>query len=104
MSLLELDTRNFVRARLNYLVRTEKKPYSYTFDPPEGVPARFGELDAVDNVVIRNGRPFTEEFALDVQGFALRRHETAVEDFYCEDEVKDVYYPEVEDLLKSATG
>jgi hypothetical protein len=104
MSLLELDTRNFVRATLNYLVRTEKKPYSYTFDPPEGVPARFGELDAVGDVVIRNGRPFADEFALDAQGFALRRHDTAVEDFYNEDEVKDVYYPEVEDLLKSATG
>jgi hypothetical protein len=104
MSLLELDTRNYVRATLNYLVRTEKKPYSYTFDAPEGVPARFGELDTVDDVVIRNGRPFAEEFALDAQGFALRQHKTAVGNFYDEDEVKDVYYPEVEDLLKSATG
>lgn len=78
MSLLELDTRNYVRATLNYLVRTEKKPYSYTFDAPEGVPARFGELDTVDDVVIRNGRPFAEEFALDAQGFALRQHKTAV--------------------------
>ena len=36
-----------VRTTLNYLVRTERKPYSYTFEPPEGKPARYGEVNSV---------------------------------------------------------
>ena len=32
------------------------------------------------------------------------RHETAVSDFYDDDEVRTVYYPEVEHILKQATG
>jgi hypothetical protein len=104
MSLIELDTRNAVRATLNYLFRTETKPYSYTFEPPPGVPARYGKVDTVENVVIRNGRPFANEFSLDAQGFALLPHRTAVENFYDGQEIEDIYYPEVEQLLKVTTG
>jgi hypothetical protein len=104
MSLQELDTHNAVRATLNYLLRTEKKPYHYTFEPPHGVPARFAEINPVENVVIRNGRPLAGDFSLDAQGFELHRHNTAVENFYDEEEIRDVYYPEVEEFLKSVTG
>ena len=44
------------------------------------------------------------KLSLDINGFVLTEHETAVKDFYDSDEVKSVYYPEVERLLKRVTG
>jgi hypothetical protein len=55
-------------------------------------------------VSIRNGRPIIAELSRDKQGFVLVRHQTAVSNFYDEQEVRAVYYPEVERLLKRATG
>lgn len=104
MGLSVLDSRASVRATLNYLIRTEKKPYAYTFEPPAGIPARYGEVNAVEGVPIRDARPLIGLTSLDAEGFELRGHDTAVNDFYGEDEVKHIYYPEVEGLLKEATG
>ncbi len=98
------DTLKGVRATLNYLVRTEKKPYTYTFEPPAGVASRYGEMNAVENVLIRDARPLAGSLSLDEQGFALRRHESRVQDFYSEDELRRTYYPEIEQLLKQETG
>jgi hypothetical protein len=42
--------------------------------------------------------------SLDEQGFRLAHHETAMRDFYDRAEVETVYYPEIEVLLKQATG
>ena len=55
-------------------------------------------------ISIRDGRPIIAELSLDKQGFVLVRHQTAVSNFYDEQEVRAVYYPEVERLLKQATG
>ena len=105
MSLSTLDSRRIgVRATLNYLFRTEKKPYAYTFEPPAGVPARSGEVDAIENVLIRDARSFANLFSLNGAGFELHAHESIVRDFYDEDEVLDIYYVEVEELLLKATG
>jgi hypothetical protein len=45
-----------------------------------------------------------EGLSLDKEGFQLVRHETAVQDFYDRAEVEKSYYPEIEALLKEATG
>jgi hypothetical protein len=42
--------------------------------------------------------------SLDANGFALVQHRSAVQDFFDDEEVRRVYYPEVERLLKQATG
>jgi hypothetical protein len=55
-------------------------------------------------VPIHNGRAISDELSLDRQGFELHHHETSVVNFYDADEVRAVYYPEVENLLKSITG
>jgi hypothetical protein len=98
------DAAQTVRATLNYLVRTDQKPYAYTFEPPEGVPARTGQVDAVPDVSIRDARPIADQLSLDEQGFVLRRHKTAVSDFYDEEQLCTVYYAEIDRLLKVATG
>jgi len=42
--------------------------------------------------------------SLDGAGFELRPHATAVSSFYDDEEVRTIYYPEVEQLVKVATG
>ena len=63
---------------------------------------RGGKLDS-HRAVIRNGR-LHGEFALDREGFRFVRHDTKVADFYQEDEVRRVYYPEMEALVKAESG
>lgn len=53
---------------------------------------------------IYNGRPLIPHLSLDREGFQLWDRPTRVRDFYDADEVRSVYYPETEDLLKQATG
>ena len=92
-----------VVASLNYLAEATPKPVNYAYDPPVGVPRQSGNHMA-QNVAIHNGREVLGELSLDTNGFVLANHETVVRDFYDPDEVKSVYYPEVERLLKRMTG
>ena len=51
-------------------------------------------------VPIRDGRLIINELSLDKQGFFLLRNQSAVADFYDEQEVRAVQYPEVERLVR----
>lgn len=104
MNIHPLDQLAGVRATLHYLKRTAAKPYSYTFEPPPGVPPRSGDVNSVENILIRDGRAVADSLSLEEQGFAFRRHDTQVKDFYDEGEIRAVYYPEVEALLRAETG
>src|SRR5690606_5163639 len=88
---------------VTYVAKTAAKPYAHTAAYTGGEPRFFGELDP-RTVRITDARPFADRLSLDREGLELRRHETAVEDFYDEDAVKRVYYAEVERLLKRVTG
>jgi hypothetical protein len=90
-------------AVLNYLDPTGERPRSYTFDPPANEPRTNIRNKGIE-VPIRDARPIVGEITLDRQGFELVRHRSAVRNFYGDDEVKRVYYPEAERLLKAATG
>jgi hypothetical protein len=98
------ETSTGVKATLHYLARTERKPYLYMFEPPEGVPAAWGELNTVTDVVVHNARRLPKPPSLDEQGFQFHVQETAVTDFYDERQIADVYYPELEKLLMKITG
>src|ERR1700693_4963921 len=88
-----------VNARLNYLAEATPKPVNYSYEPPAGVPRRSGKYLA-QTVAIRNGREVLSKLSLDTNGFVLTEHETAVKDFYDPDEVRSVYYSEIEHLIK----
>ena len=94
---------NLVDALLNYIAESSEKPVYYAYEPPPGVPRVSGRFVA-QTMPVRNARTTMENFSLDKQGFELRQHGTSVVDFYDREEVKRVYYPEVERLLKAATG
>src|ERR1700746_2562621 len=92
-----------VVAPLNFLVPMAEKPVSYNYEPPPGVPARTGEGEQYQ-VAIRDARPLIGQLSLDREGFVLLHHQTAVKNFYNEDEIASVYYPECQRVIKEATG
>ena len=104
MTIQVVDTSRSVRASLNYLLPSERKPFAYTYEPPPGTPQRSGENDVVGDIVIRDARPLIGRLSLDEHGFRLVRHETAVADLYDEERLRAVYYPEVAALLRQETG
>ena len=53
---------------------------------------------------IHNARLHSDPFVLDREGFRFVRHDTAVADFFDEDQVRRVYYPEIEALVKAESG
>lgn len=55
-------------------------------------------------VPMHDARALTDELSLDREGFELRQHKTAVANFYDAAEIRAVFYPEIEALLKAATG
>jgi hypothetical protein len=92
-----------VNGVLNYLADKDQHPVSYNFKPPPGVPARTG-VYAKFTVPIHNARPMLSHASLDREGFAVTRQTSAVTNFYDADEVRKVYYPEVERLVREVTG
>ena len=92
-----------VDATLNYLAPDSEKPTNYMYRPPEGVAARTGTYVG-HTMPIYNARAIVDELSLDKQGFALVHQQSAVRDFYDPDQVRAVYFPEVERLVKQATG
>ncbi len=98
-----MESLDQVEAPLNYLVDRTEKPVTYTHRPPEGVAPRTGRY-AKFTTAIRNARPLLAELSLDKQGFVLVRQQSAVEDFYNDAEVRAVYYPEVERLVREFLG
>jgi hypothetical protein len=84
MSIIMIDTLERIEANLNY--------------------AGKGAGLSRKLVSIHDGRAILDRLTLDQQGFVLRRHETAVSNFFDPAEVRSIYYPEVERLLMETTG
>ena len=93
----------YVEANLHYLVPMAEKPVNYTYEPPAGIPRQNGIYEP-QSLPIRNARSILGQISLDREGFALTEHHTQVRNFYDEDELRNVYYREAEQLLKEVTG
>lgn len=91
------------QADLQFLVPQAEKPRTYTYDPPPGE-WRSNARYAPHRVPIHDARRNAASFALDREGFAFVRHASAVRDFWDEDEIRRIYYPEAERLIGDATG
>lgn len=90
-------------AELHYLKRLAEKPTYYVTEPPPGVPTWNG-VDDPRQVRIEDARGREAEFTLDRNGFTMVKAPTQVRDFYDPDEIRSVYYPEVERLLRDQLG
>jgi hypothetical protein len=92
-----------IEATLNYIENDGSKIFTVTAGPG-GQDVRSGGTPDARRVIIRSGRPFTKDFALDHDGFRFVRHDTNVADFFDEAEIKRVYYPEIQALIKAESG
>jgi hypothetical protein len=98
-----IDALSRVEADLHYLAPMTERPRNYTYDPPPGIP-RSNTAHETHRVPIYDARPIASEISLDREGFAIVEQVSAVRDFYDDDEVRRVYYPEAERLLADVTG
>ncbi|MGH7124562.1 MAG: CmcJ/NvfI family oxidoreductase, partial [Stellaceae bacterium] len=96
-------SRSYVEASLTYLADAKVKPQTYNPPPGTGVPRRLGNYGQF-HARIYDARPMAGELSLDREGFALTHHETAVTDFYDERQLREVYYPEMERLVREKLG
>jgi hypothetical protein len=55
-------------------------------------------------MTVANGRLLLDRFSLDEQGFVFVEHKTKVADFFDAEQLKAIYYPEVEQLIKKMSG
>ncbi len=92
-----------VLAGLNYLLPTRQRPYSYTYDPPPGVPWENGEY-ALRRTAIDDARHAVSPPCIDREGFTLQDAPTSVRNFLDVDLIRSIYYPEAAELALAVTG
>jgi len=92
-----------VEAPLTFIHRSDAKPVLQSAALTGGAPRELFETER-RTVPIHDVRPGADGLSLDREGFVLLPQGTAVTDFYDDDQVKRVYYPEVEALLRRAVG
>jgi hypothetical protein len=93
----------YVEAELHYLSKMTERPRNYTYDPPPGVP-RSNTVHETHVVPIYDLRGIEAQISLDREGFELLGQVSAVRNFYDDDEVRGVYYPEAERFIAEVTG
>jgi hypothetical protein len=92
-----------VTAEIGYAIDTGIKPINETFDAGQVIRRRTGATEQRP-MQIRDGRPLVGQLSLHQNGFALVEHRTAVTDFFDAAQLEALYYPEVQQLVRSASG
>ena len=90
-------------AEIPYTVDTGEKIVNETFGP-NNIRRRTSGAQERRAMDVRDGRAHLAELSLDTTGFVLARHETAMRDFFDPEELKRVYYREVERLIAEVSG
>src|SRR3954463_13082897 len=92
-----------VTVNIPYTVDTGEKLVNETFGPNNIRRRMVGKIE-LKPMQVDNGRLHMSKLSLDGNGFTLMRHKTKVKDFFDKQELESVYYPEVEELIKQASG
>ena len=90
-----------MEAEITYTAATGEKLVNETFGP-NNIRRRSMGTEERHRMEIRDGRG--QDFSLDVNGFEFVRHATRMEDFFDPGQLKAVYYPEVEALVRQVAG
>jgi hypothetical protein len=93
----------FVDAELQYLAPMTERPRILAYEPPPGDPSTNLVIET-HHVPIYDLREVAGGTTLDQEGFELLHQQSAVQNFYDDDEVRRVYYPEAERLIGGLTG
>ena len=92
-----------IEATVNYVQNNGEKLFTYTGAPGGNDKRQGGSYDP-RTVKMHNGRLETDRFVLDRDGFRFVGAPTKMRDFYDEDEIRSVYYPEMIELIKAESG
>lgn len=102
-SAFETASLETVTASVQFTVDTGEAPVALVNQPGEAPDKRTGTFENHD-ILVYDGRPVADQFDLDREGFAFAKYDTAMVDFFDDDEVRRVYYPEMDRLVKQVTG
>jgi hypothetical protein len=91
-----------IETTLTYMADMPERPVYYLCEPPAGVPWRNTKGDR-QRMPVHDARQLAAP-SLDREGFRLARLVTAADDLYDPATVRDVYYGEVERLVRDVTG
>jgi len=92
----------FVEATMYYVDDSEKRPVTYIAEMGES--NRRDEVPDPRVVPVYDARAIADELTLDRNGLELVRDTTTVTDFQDQSQIETIYNPEVERLVKAATG
>jgi hypothetical protein len=99
----DLEAGGAVTGKLNYLVPPLGRNAVHVVPLGGGEARRTAEYTATA-VAIRDARLSGRSPTLDGGGFALQRQNSRVVDFFDDEEIRAVYYPEMQRLVRKATG
>src|SRR5215470_14074910 len=71
---------------------------------PKNIRGRRTGIVERKTMTVLNGRLLKEKLSLENQGLVFVEHKTKVTDFFDENQVKNLYYPEIEELIKRESG
>jgi hypothetical protein len=90
-----------MHAEIPYTRDTGEKLVNETFGP-NNIRRRTSGAEERRRMEVSNGRG--ADLGLETSGFVLVEHRTAVRDFFDAEELKRVYYPEIESLVRKTSG
>ncbi len=80
-----------------------ERPVALVKEPGQGPDQHSGAMRE-RKIAVYDARPIADTIDLEREGFALLCRQTAVTDFYDDEQIRQVYYPETEGLIKDVTG
>jgi hypothetical protein len=67
-----------------------------------GKPETYARPTMPQQVVVHDIRGSEDQYTLDTKGFQIVKHNSKEKDFLDDDQIRRIYYPETEELLKKA--
>ena len=92
-----------ITAEIPYTLETGEKLVNETFGPNNIRRRKTGAQD-MRPMAVHDGREAAGELSLERTGFVLVEQQTAVKNFFDEQEITSVYFPEIERLINETSG
>lgn len=67
-----------------------------------GKPETYERVPETRSLTVHDIRGTEDQYSLDKNGFQIYHHQSAEKDFRDDEQIKKIYYPEIENLLKEA--
>jgi uncharacterized ParB-like nuclease family protein len=103
ISIIEELPAGTVPGEIEFLRPTKERPFSYDYEPSRREPPATATF-TVHHLEIRNARKRPTPLSLAEHGAALVDYPSGVRDFYTDEQLLGVYYPESAAVIQALTG